>query len=473
MALLLRRPQPWETLPDGSSVYDAVRKLARDKPTPDPPPSQIITRSVAPPVTNTPSLLTRGLIPDPVTPPSPMLDRDISGGVPTDYSAPIPAGLESAPSGLMRHNGRPVAVVGAGDPLQRDQQLLNAQLAYKAPRSTKDAILATVFGLINHGLPGAGAGLADYELNQNTRNRYAVGEDAQQTQGRIQRELLTRHATNEALDDEAKRNLENAQAQKALAPTTYKPDVLPGRDGYLRSIDTTTGRATLVRDSSGAPIKGKVNSTHEWRTDPSGKAELWETTPGEADRKVEGATNSTKDLVQTPWGMGTHDAAVTAGATAENRTYTRQTAEETKAANRAAALASANEADQRAQAHQQEAAHINSRILQMETELRGMGAVSPDDPNKIVLMQNLNQAKEQQAYEQRQADSSTEDGRKARAEALKYPVTRGDKPPVFTPGRDGKYHYTPDQIRQSLKPGQTYENVLQQLSSRPNVIIDQ
>jgi hypothetical protein len=43
----------------------------------------------------------------------------------------------------------------------------------------------------------------------------------------------------------------------------------------------------------------------------------------------------------------------------------------------------------------------------------------------------------------------------------------------FKPAQDGKYHYTPDQIRGALKPGQTYDDVVRQLSARPNVIIDQ
>lgn len=38
---------------------------------------------------------------------------------------------------------------------------------------------------------------------------------------------------------------------------------------------------------------------------------------------------------------------------------------------------------------------------------------------------------------------------------------------------DGKFHYTPDQIRRSLKPGQNYNDVLRQLQARPNVVIDQ
>lgn len=40
------------------------------------------------------------------------------------------------------------------------------------------------------------------------------------------------------------------------------------------------------------------------------------------------------------------------------------------------------------------------------------------------------------------------------------------------PADDGKYHYTEEQIRAALKPGQTYEDVLSKLKARSNVVID-
>jgi hypothetical protein len=56
-----------------------------------------------------------------------------------------------------------------------------AQEGYKAPRSTKDQILSLLTG----GIPGA----IDYATNQNTRNRWAVGEDVQKGEGQIARDL--------------------------------------------------------------------------------------------------------------------------------------------------------------------------------------------------------------------------------------------------------------------------------------------
>lgn len=44
---------------------------------------------------------------------------------------------------------------------------------------------------------------------------------------------------------------------------------------------------------------------------------------------------------------------------------------------------------------------------------------------------------------------------------------------AIKPARDGKFHYTPDQIRQSLAPGQTYEEIYGKLKANPRVIIEE
>jgi hypothetical protein len=123
---------------------------------------------------------------------------------------------------ITRHNGRPVGTIGDADPLTRDRALLESQLAYKAPRSAKDALIATALGFLNRGVGGAIGGLADYELNPQTRNEYAVGNDVAATQGRIQREVLSRNQENSLANAQVERSYKRAEAEHL----TREPDRL-------------------------------------------------------------------------------------------------------------------------------------------------------------------------------------------------------------------------------------------------------
>lgn len=92
------------------------------------------------------------------------------------------ADLGAPPTMIQRNNkGRPVAILGGDNPIENNMELIRAQEGYKAPRSWKDQGLAFLTG----GIPGG----IDYATNQNTRNRWATGEDIQSEEGQINREL--------------------------------------------------------------------------------------------------------------------------------------------------------------------------------------------------------------------------------------------------------------------------------------------
>lgn len=87
----------------------------------------------------------------------------------------------AGPRVVYNDKGRPVDVQGGNDPVAAKLALIQAQEGYKAPRSTKDQLLAFATGGIRGGI--------DYATDQNTRNRWAVGEDVHREEGQIARDL--------------------------------------------------------------------------------------------------------------------------------------------------------------------------------------------------------------------------------------------------------------------------------------------
>lgn len=232
------RPRPLVS-PDTQPGFDPSQLLTRPSiiaPAELQQPGTIrpLTREPDAPTSATPTLSTIGPPPPRILSRSPAGASDSSGraGTPLPSPAPdemfqpftrnvapsVPALNTIGPPPVMfqTHNGRPVAAVGGGDSLARDQQLLDRQIAYKAPRSTKDALISAAFGFLHGGLPGAGANVLDYETNQGTRNQMAIGRDTGQTLGRIGREMQTRNQTNESLNDQTRRDLERSQINERM-----------------------------------------------------------------------------------------------------------------------------------------------------------------------------------------------------------------------------------------------------------------
>lgn len=154
-------------IPAGINVDDILRNL---------PNSAVLSERGAPrtiaPLPNVP-------IPDVSTE---RVELDSRSQPPSRQVVP-PEELGTPPTLFKRNNkGRPVGIdVGPTDPIEQNIELIREQENYKAPRSTKDQILSLFTG----GVPGA----IDYATNQNTRNRWAVGEDVAREEGQIDREL--------------------------------------------------------------------------------------------------------------------------------------------------------------------------------------------------------------------------------------------------------------------------------------------
>lgn len=95
--------------------------------------------------------------------------------------------------------GRPLRAIGGADPVTLDRELLRHQEQYQAPRSTKDQILSFLTG----GIPGGVA----YATDQDTRNKWANGQDVSNTEGRIKRNIAY---------DQEQAQTENMQAQPEI-----------------------------------------------------------------------------------------------------------------------------------------------------------------------------------------------------------------------------------------------------------------
>lgn len=183
-------PQPWdERLPNGRSVDEAMQGQSPDR------------------MSGVASSPSRILAPPPNTDAQP-IERDPYAGA-RNPSIRTLAEVGPPPTMIQNNNkGRPVAIIGGDDRVANNMELIRAQEDYKAPRSTKDQILSF--------LQGGVSGAIDYATNQNTRNRWATGEDIAKEQGQIQRQVSLDKSRNDLLNDKARRQLEGARAIKAL-----------------------------------------------------------------------------------------------------------------------------------------------------------------------------------------------------------------------------------------------------------------
>jgi hypothetical protein len=286
MAILARRRRGFdERLPDGRSVYEAVHGLSREVPlggdsigamnrvvpvgdlpreVPGRQPVPLETTAVDPSANTL--LMRHPIVPVPggrlVAPaeelpaPDPEPQRDFTPQQRTLADMP-------APPAMIQHNnkGRPVAIIGGDDPIHNNLELIRAQEGYKAPRSTKDQLLA----LLGGGVGGA----IDYATNQKTRNRWAVGEDIANEEGQIGRDLGLRKSQNDlnraGLQEDLIRSQigENkAQAQRAARePLTREPGFTLGEgqeryDAQGNVIASRPGKPTSEKPPERNVING-------------------------------------------------------------------------------------------------------------------------------------------------------------------------------------------------------------------------
>lgn len=193
----------------------------------------------------------------------PPIERDPYEGA-RNPSIPTLAQVGAPPTMIQRNNkGRPVAIIGGDDRVAANQELIRAQEGYKAPRSTKDQILAFLTG----GIPG---GIA-YATDQNTRNRWAVGEDISKEQGQIGQELALRKSQNDLLNDQTERGYKEAQTQKLNRVVDPQFNISPGQERVEIGADGQPhiiySRPPSPRASQKPPVKQADEQGNEYLAD--------------------------------------------------------------------------------------------------------------------------------------------------------------------------------------------------------------
>jgi hypothetical protein len=210
---------------------------------------------------------------------------------------------------------------------------------------------------------------------------YAKRRDLAQARGDQAREFEYRKGESELLNDATDRQYRRAMAERALNPQ-YAPKVITAANGDIISVED--GVATPVTNpQTGKPFKGKQNSKLQWRNDPySGRAELWETIPGEPDKKLVGATDASKDLTWSEMGWVKPGTALTASATAENRDFQRdrQLNQDTQHTTERAEDKGIR-SDERLQARREKAAGIVARLEAARQQWINYDAQAKQQPN--------------------------------------------------------------------------------------------
>lgn len=420
----------------GFGVPELLRRLK-----PEPPrflnPDQV---EPVPSFDRQPELLTRAPVAAPaLTPPifdtsEPVLERT--------PVAVDPAGMGAAPTLITRNDrGRPLSAVGE-DPLTRDQDLLRAQQDYKAPFSKKDFALQTLFGFLRGGLPGAGLSAIDYGANQDTRNQMAVGSDMARTQGRINDELLTRNQNNDLLNDQSTRQYRNAQTVELLSRAS-RPE---------RPANVQTGKAI---QPDGTAIQMERNpTTGQWEVSLQDGQPIVVAPPPKTSPKVKVNVPGVGELEVSP------DSALGYYGAQGNRADT-LTRDNEKAGQQNASIEQNIASAREEQSKVEQALRDTAPTITKPGITYSDGSSDPPTVTRNPVYADLESRRDKLIDDQR------------RWGAEKKPVVSTPRGAGFKPARDGKFHYTPEQIRQSLKPGQTYEDVLRQLKARPNVMIDE
>lgn len=432
MPILSRRRQPFdEALPDGSSVYEAIRRLSRGG-SPDTPEAKpdipllsrgpISTTTVDP---NATTITPRPLAAAPSFPapadiaPEP-LDRNVAPQTPSLRTISPP------PVMMLTRGGHAVDATGGASSMDANQTLLRTQQGEVPKRESKKMVLLrTLGGLALGGIPGALQTAAGDLSDRRALDRGRINRNIADTQGDINRELLVRKSQDELLNNQTKRELENAQAIRALRePLTREPGftLAPGQTRF---------------GANGQPLANL----------PGVERTIAPHNPLIVD--VKNADGSTTRKLSRDYGQTWEEAQGLGDA-----------APPEKPVGDSHQLAEWNYKKQRE-------AESGAKDLRQQAE-------------RIVPTPGYDLDKSQTAQKEdllRRATALEQDARKYRDEGDRAatkpkPLSRGTQKP-FVPARDGKYHYTPDQIRSAIKPGQTYEDVLKQLQSRPNVVIDQ
>jgi hypothetical protein len=231
------------------------------------------------------------------------------------------------------------------------------------------------------------------------------------------------------LDNDIMRGLkigqEQAELDKLQRPQVFAPRVETDENGNLVSIQG--GIATPVRDAQGIPVKAKSGTKYRseggvvYEETPEGLRPVLDT---RVDVDIDG-----KKFKVSP------NTAATATATMgeqrqrrtereEDRAERRLTRDEEREAKRQAATEAAAAADRAAQDHLTKRAEYDKQLSQIRGQLRAMGPVSPDDPQRIELESAAKRLQDAVDYEQREADNQFELRDKANSDLRSVPASK-------------------------------------------------
>jgi hypothetical protein len=128
-----------------------------------------------------------------------------------------------------------------------------------------------------------------------------------------------------------------------------------------------------------------------------------------------------RQMVDVPgYGKMTPAQARQADATEGERADRRSERQSETEAQRSAAQQNAAEAERAASDHLGKRRQADEEVSRLQGLLRGLGTVSPDDPQRIEIEDQIKTWRTESAYRQREADNAFADARKAKGEAQRY-----------------------------------------------------
>lgn len=160
-----------------------------------------------------------------------------------------------------------------------------------------------------------------------------------------------------------------------------------------------------------------------------------------------------------------------------NETFNAQKEYETNLAKKKSLQDAATSAEVEGNQHLAARKTADERVAAINAQIKAPG-FDNNTPAANALKQERDRLVKESEGRQKLADESF----KNKANLLKQsgeivatppPKISARKPRPVKPSGDGKYHYTPAQIKAALQPGQSYDDIVKQLKAHPGVIIDQ
>jgi len=326
-----------------------------------------------------------------------------------------PVEVGSAPPMVIRRDGRPTnKFIGDGDPLERAEVRRRALSEYEPKKeSKKHLVLRTLLNFVGGGIPGAAQTLIG---PGGVMDRRALDRNWQQNElakenESIQGLRLDRRAgmQDRLLESQVLEN--QAQAQRALREPAAPSLVDYG--GY-QIPQTEAARLAQARAlAEGKPVAKRRYTIGNQIVEeqPDGSLKPVFTGADKPQEDVEFANRSVQQNISDAEG---------------------------------------------------EKAKIEKRMSEIPITIQGVNAYG----------EPTTQPNPEYVEHKNRRDSLIDQIRKWRAD-IKAPKLTRSTPQVVKPARDGKFHYTPEQIRASLQPGQSYEEIYAKLKANPKVVIQE